>query len=101
MTSVTGNTVISATVSTSMRKKGKEASATSVCSLPVMRSVQGSLDDLGTPLSETTFVVVDLETTGGSPATCGITAIRGGQVPGGEVIGEPGSPVGCGLPVPP
>ena len=27
--------------------------------------VQPSLDDLGTPLHEVTFVVVDLETTGG------------------------------------
>ena len=30
--------------------------------------VQSTLDDLGTPLRATTFVVVDLETTGGSPA---------------------------------
>ena len=30
--------------------------------------VQISLDELGTPLRDVTFVVVDLETTGGSPA---------------------------------
>ena len=30
--------------------------------------VQTTLDDLGTPLSAVTFCVVDLETTGGSPA---------------------------------
>ena len=36
-------------------------------SVPGMQMVQGTLDDLGTPLHEVTFVVVDLETTGGSP----------------------------------
>jgi len=35
--------------------------------------VQGSFDELGTPLREVTFVVVDLETTGGSAADCAIT----------------------------
>ena len=39
--------------------------ATEPAVLPPMR--QASLDDLGTPLAEVTFVVVDLETTGGSP----------------------------------
>jgi len=36
--------------------------------LPNVRSIQRSFDDLGTPLSEVTFVVIDLETTGASPA---------------------------------
>ena len=36
---------------------------------------QQSFDDLGTPLSEVTFVVVDLETTGGSARTGAITKI--------------------------
>ena len=31
--------------------------------------IQASFDELGTPLREVTFVVVDLETTGGSPTT--------------------------------
>ena len=35
---------------------------------PGTRAVQGTFDDLGTPLPDVTFVVVDLETTGGSPA---------------------------------
>ena len=47
--------------------------------------VQGTFDDLGTPLSSVTFVVVDLETTGGSPAECGITEIGAVKVRGGEV----------------
>ncbi|WP_344453478.1 DEDD exonuclease domain-containing protein [Actinocorallia aurantiaca] len=66
-----------------------------------MRSVQGSLDDLGTPLGEVTFVVVDLETTGGSPADSGITEIGAVKVRGGEIVGELATLVDCGLPIPP
>ena len=50
--------------------------------------VQGTLDDLGTPLPDVTFVVVDLETTGGSPADTAITEIGAVKVRGGEVLGE-------------
>ena len=50
--------------------------------------VQGTFDELGTPLRETTFVVVDLETTGGSAQTCEITEIGAVKVRGGEVLGE-------------
>ena len=53
-----------------------------------MTVVQGTFDDLGTPLSSVTFVVVDLETTGGSPVECGITEIGAVKVRGGEVVGE-------------
>jgi DNA polymerase-3 subunit epsilon len=53
-----------------------------------MHAVQSTLDDLGTPLAGVTFVVVDLETTGGSPAECGITEIGAVCVRGGEVLGE-------------
>ncbi len=58
----------------------------SVC--PV-QEVQGSFDELGRPLSSTTFCVVDLETTGGS-ATAGskITEFGAVKVCGGEVLGE-------------
>jgi len=49
---------------------------------------QGTFDELGTPLAEVTFVVVDLETTGGSPNTCAITEIGAVKVRGGEVLGE-------------
>ncbi len=52
------------------------------------RYVQASFDELGEPLREVTFVVVDLETTGGSPASCAITEIGAVKVRGGEVIGE-------------
>lgn len=50
--------------------------------------VQTSLEDLGTPLSEVTFVVVDLETTGGRPEAEGITEIGAVKVRGGQVLGE-------------
>jgi DNA polymerase-3 subunit epsilon len=47
-----------------------------------------TLDELGTPLREATFVVVDLETTGGSHKDCAITEIGAVKVRGGEVLGE-------------
>jgi DNA polymerase-3 subunit epsilon len=49
---------------------------------------QGSFDELGTPLREVTFVVVDLETTGGSPTTAAITEVGAVKVRGGELIAE-------------
>lgn len=49
---------------------------------------QGSFDELGLPLREVTFVVVDLETTGASPVTCRVTEIGAVKVRGGEVLGE-------------
>ncbi len=47
-----------------------------------------TLDELGTPLRDTTFVVVDLETTGGSHRDCAITEVGAVKVRGGEVLGE-------------
>ena len=50
---------------------------------------QATFDDLGRPLSDITFCVVDLETTGGSPkAGSRITEIGAVKVRGGEVLGE-------------
>ncbi len=63
--------------------------------------VQLALDEIGTPLSEVTFVVVDLETTGGTPADCGITEIGAVKVRGGQVLGELQTLVDPGGPVPP
>jgi DNA polymerase-3 subunit epsilon len=54
----------------------------------VMNRDQLSLDCLDEPLNATTFVVVDLETTGGASATDGITEIGAVKVRAGEVIGE-------------
>ncbi len=47
-----------------------------------------------------TFVVVDLETTGGSPADCGITEIGAVKVRGGQVLGEFHTLVNPGAPIP-
>ncbi|MFC7330375.1 DEDD exonuclease domain-containing protein [Marinactinospora rubrisoli] len=63
--------------------------------------LQGSLDDLGTPLAGTTFVVVDLETTGSRADGAGITEIGAVRVRGGEVLGEFGTLVNPGVPIPP
>ena len=50
---------------------------------------QRSFDELGRPLREITFCVVDLETTGGSAAAGSmITEIGAVKVRGGEVLGE-------------
>ncbi|MHB1709940.1 MAG: exonuclease domain-containing protein [Acidimicrobiales bacterium] len=46
--------------------------------------VQGSFDDLGTPLDEVTFVVLDVETTGGSPSTSSLTEVAAARYRGGE-----------------
>ncbi len=50
--------------------------------------LQRTFDDLGTALADVTFVVVDLETTGGSPSTSQITEIGAVKVRGGVVLGE-------------
>lgn len=65
-----------------------------------MHLVQGTLDELGTPLGDVTFVVVDLETTGGSPAGAAITEIGAVKVRGGLVLGELQTLVNPGAPVP-
>ncbi|GAA3145384.1 hypothetical protein GCM10020001_080610 [Nonomuraea salmonea] len=66
-----------------------------------MDPVQGTLDELGTPLSDVTFVVFDLETTGGAPAEDAITEIGAVKVRAGEVLGEFSTLVDPGGPIPP
>ncbi|MBF9127409.1 DEDD exonuclease domain-containing protein [Plantactinospora sp. S1510] len=76
--------------------------------------VQGTLDGLpageslpdGWPtdalaLSQTTFVVLDLETTGGAPDGGGITEIGAVKVRGGEELGVLATLVNPGEPIPP
>jgi len=48
---------------------------------------QASFADLGTPLYETTFVVLDIETTGGSPSADAITEVGALKSKGGVVTG--------------
>src|SRR5690242_2292349 len=66
-----------------------------------MQMVQGTFDDLGTALADVTFVVVDLETTGGSPADSAITEIGAVKVRGGVVLGEFQTLVNPHVPIPP
>ncbi|MEI6249610.1 MAG: DEDD exonuclease domain-containing protein [Actinomycetes bacterium] len=63
-------------------------------------SDQLTLNDLGRPLQDTTFIVVDLETTGGSPTTSAITEIGAVKVQAGEVLGEFRTFVNPGGPIP-
>ena len=65
-----------------------------------MQAIQTSFADLGTPLFSVDFVVVDLETTGGSPESCGITEIGAVKVRAGEVLGEFQTLVNPGAPIP-
>lgn len=53
------------------------------------------------PLSEITFVIVDLETSGTAPGKSDITEIGAVKVRGGEVLGEFASFVHIGSPLPP
>ena len=67
---------------------------------PARSARQLSLDDLGTPLVDTVFVVVDLETTGGSPEHSRITEIGAVKVRAGDVLGEMQTLVDPGEPIP-
>ena len=60
-----------------------------------------AFEELGTPLEEVTFVVVDLETTGGPPELHSITEFGAVKVRGGEVLGEFSTLVDPGVPIPP
>jgi DNA polymerase-3 subunit epsilon len=64
-------------------------------------AVQQSFDDLGAPLIEVEFVVLDFETTGGSPADDRITEVGAVKVRGGEVVGTFHALVDPEVPIPP
>jgi DNA polymerase-3 subunit epsilon len=66
-----------------------------------LRGVQQSFDELGAPLREAVFVVVDLETTGGSAAGgSSITEIGAVKVRSGERLGEFQTLVRASEPIP-
>lgn len=67
----------------------------------VMPARQLAFSTLGTPLVDTTFVIVDLETTGLSPERDAITEIGAVKARGGEVLGELATFVDPGAPIPP
>ncbi len=62
---------------------------------------QRSFADLGTPLHDVTFVILDLETTGATAANCEITEIGAVKYHGGEFIGTFQSLINPGAPIPP
>ncbi|MBV8305074.1 MAG: DEDD exonuclease domain-containing protein [Acidimicrobiia bacterium] len=63
--------------------------------------MQRSFDDLGQPLSETTFCVVDVETTGGSALDGAITEVGAVKLRGGECLGTLQTLVNPGMAIPP
>jgi DNA polymerase-3 subunit epsilon len=68
---------------------------------PRERYVQATFDSLGEPLHDVTFVVLDLETTGGSAEVDSITEIGAVKVRGGEVLGEFQTLINPGTGIPP
>jgi len=63
--------------------------------------VQRSFDDLGTPLGQVTFCVIDIETTGESASDGGITEIGAVKLRGGECLGTLQTFVNPGQAIPP
>ncbi len=63
--------------------------------------MQRTFDELGVPLADATFCVIDFETTGGSAATCQITEVGAVKVRGGEVLGTFQTLVNPGCAIPP
>ncbi|HCT79196.1 MAG TPA: DEDD exnuclease domain-containing protein [Micromonosporaceae bacterium] len=58
-------------------------------------------DPLALELRQTTFVVLDLETTGGAPDGGGITEVGAVKVRGGEQLGKLATLINPGTPIPP
>jgi DNA polymerase III subunit epsilon len=63
--------------------------------------VQAAFDEMGTPLRDVTFCVVDLETTGGSHASESITEVGAVKVRSGQWLGEFQTLVNPGTAIPP
>lgn len=70
-------------------------------SRPATEAQQMSIAELGTPLIDTTFCVIDLETTGGDRSNDMITEIGAVTVRGGEVVGTFQTLVNPGIAIPP
>ncbi len=63
--------------------------------------MQRSFDDLGVPLHQVTFCVLDLETTGAAPPQCAITEVGAVKLRGGECLGTFQTLVNPGVGIPP
>lgn len=74
-----------------------------ICSVytPKVTVRQKSLDEMGVPLVDVTFCVIDLETTGGSADTDRITEIGAVKYRGGECLGTFQTLVNPGCAIPP
>jgi DNA polymerase III subunit epsilon len=70
-------------------------------SLDTLLTADGSPDPAALSLRDTTFVVLDLETTGGAPDGGGITEVGAVKVRGGEELGVFGTLVNPGERIPP
>ncbi len=66
-----------------------------------MTVAQRSFEDMGAALHEVPFCVLDLETTGGSAASCEITEIGAVKFVGGEEVGRFQTLVNPGVEIPP
>ena len=62
---------------------------------------QQTFDDMGAPLHEVPFCILDLETTGATAASCEITEIGAVKYVGGELVGTFQTLVNPGVPIPP
>ncbi|MBB2941711.1 DNA polymerase-3 subunit epsilon [Actinoplanes lutulentus] len=69
--------------------------------LDSLLTADGSVDPAAVSLADTTFVVLDLETTGGAADGAGITEIGAVKVRAGEQLGEFATLVNPGVPLPP
>ncbi len=69
--------------------------------LDTLLAADGSVEPAALSLADTTFVVLDLETTGGAPDGGGITEIGAVKVRAGEPLGEFATLVNPGEPLPP
>jgi DNA polymerase-3 subunit epsilon len=69
--------------------------------LDTLLSADGSVDPAALSLRDTTFVVLDIETTGGAPDGAGITEVGAVKVRGGEQLGVFGTLVNPGERLPP
>lgn len=65
------------------------------------RAVQRTFDDMGTPLCDVTFCVIDFETTGGSTDSDRITEVGAVKYRGGECLGTFQTLVNPGVAIPP
>ena len=63
--------------------------------------MQRTFDDMGVPLSDVTFCVIDFETTGGAADTDRITEVGAVKYRGGECLGTFQTLVNPGVPIPP